>query len=418
MFTNTTELVKKWNETQGAKFPCTYEGKPSAIVGCLDRRVKEFGMEAISNYLDFYCLNNPDDKDLWKAIDYNRVKNYVNASSVSAKVEDPVVVEATVNAKAIEQPKQIETPEGGFLNALGKELIALMGQDLAKKVSESVKAELDSYVADKTLVKVVEFDGKRKKIEEITHERFEDVLKFIAMNEPVMLVGPAGTGKNVLCEQVAKALGLDFYFTNAVTQEYKLTGYGDAMGNFVETQFYKWAKNGGLFCFDEIDASVPEALIVVNCALANGYFDFPVIGRVNLNEKCRIIACANTWGTGASMEYVGRNQLDGATLNRFASVPVNYDPRIEEAVAGGNEEALRFCREFRKSAERNGCHCIVSYREIKRLHSMIDVAGMGVTEAIRYCVTKGLERDTLRMVANGMDNSLAYKKNLLEIVND
>lgn len=37
---------------------------------------------------------------------------------------------------------------------------------------------------------------------------------------------------------------------------------------------------------------------------------------------------------GASMEYVGRNQLDGATLNRFASVPVDYDASIEELVAG------------------------------------------------------------------------------------
>lgn len=238
------------------------------------------------------------------------------------------------------------------------------------------------------------------------------------MNLCSYLTGPAGSGKNVICEQVAKALGLDFYFSNAVTQEYKLTGYGDAMGNFVETQFYKWCKNGGLFMLDEMDASVPEALIVLNCAIANGYFDFPVIGRVELNEKCRLIACGNTWGTGASLEYVGRNQLDGATLNRFACVSVDYDARIEKALAGDNKNVLDLCRAFRKIANKNGCHVIVSYREIKRLHNMIDIAGMDVTTAIKTCLVKGLENDTLRMIANQMGSEIEYRKNLLEIANN
>ena len=118
------------------------------------------------------------------------------------------------------------------------------------------------------------------------------------------------------------------------------------------------------------------------------------------------------------MEYVGRNQLDGATLNRFACVPVDYDARIEVALADGNKDILDLCRAFRKVANENGCHCIVSYREIKRLHNMIDIAKMSVTNAIRYCVTKGLEKDSLRMIVNRMSSEVAYRKNLLEIVNN
>ena len=46
----------------------------------------------------------------------------------------------------------------------------------------------------------------------------------INLDIPVFLTGPAGVGKNVICKQVAEALGLDFYFSNAISQEYKVTG--------------------------------------------------------------------------------------------------------------------------------------------------------------------------------------------------
>lgn len=97
-----------------------------------------------------------------------------------------------------------------------------------------------------------------------THEKFDEVLNIVNLDIPVYLTGKAGTGKNVICQQVAEALGLDFYFTNAVTQEYKLTGFIDANGNYQETQFYKAFTKGGLFFLDEMDASIPETLIILN----------------------------------------------------------------------------------------------------------------------------------------------------------
>lgn len=108
-----------------------------------------------------------------------------------------------------------------------------------------------------------------------THEKFDEVANIVNLDIPVYLTGKAGTGKNVICQQVAEALGLDFYFTNAVTQEYKLTGFIDANGVYQETQFYKAFTHGGLFFLDEMDASIPETLIILNAAIANRYFDFP-----------------------------------------------------------------------------------------------------------------------------------------------
>lgn len=108
----------------------------------------------------------------------------------------------------------------------------------------------------------------------VTHECFDYVLQAVNTDIPVFLTGPAGCGKNYLCKQIAEALGLRFYFTNAVTQEYRLTGYKDANGIYHDTPFYNAFKYGGAFFLDEIDGSVPEALIILNAAVANRYFDF------------------------------------------------------------------------------------------------------------------------------------------------
>ena len=155
----------------------------------------------------------------------------------------------------------------------------------------------------------------------------------------------------------------------------------------------------------------------MNCAIANRYFDFPKVGRVYAHKDFRVIACANTYGTGASTEYVGRNQLDGASLNRFALEEIGYDPRIEEYSARGNKDVLDFCREFRRITDENGTHCIVSYREISRLSKMIDGAHMNEVSAIKSCVVKGLEKDTLRMIYNSMKD-ITYKKFLKELINN
>lgn len=90
-------------------------------------------------------------------------------------------------------------------------------------------------------------DGKKVEVDGVVHSKFDEVLAFVTANEPVFLLGPAGSGKNVICKQIAKTLGLDFYFSNAVTQEHKITGFTDANGTFHETQFYKAFKNGGVF---------------------------------------------------------------------------------------------------------------------------------------------------------------------------
>ena len=221
------------------------------------------------------------------------------------------------------------------------------------------------------------------------------------MNEPVFLTGAAGCGKNVICKQVAKALGLDFYFSNAVTQEYKITGFTDANGNFHETQFFKAFKNGGLFMLDEIDASIPEVLVILNAAIANRYFDFPApIGYVEAHPDFRVIAAGNTFGLGADYEYVGRNQLDMASLDRFALIPIDYDRAIEMQLADGDAELVDFADDFRRAAKESGIHCIVSYRAIQRMAKMLKL--LEIDEVLSSCLLKNLQKDDINMIVGSL----------------
>ena len=220
-------------------------------------------------------------------------------------------------------------------------------------------------------------------------------------NVPVLLVGEAGTGKNELCKNLAHELGLNFYFANAINDTVLLTGYGDARGQYIQTQFYDFCKNGGLFMFDEIDASDPQALVYFNSAIANRYFDFPVVGRVYLNKNCRFIACANTTGQGASIRYVGRNQLDAATLDRFAVLQTDYDKKVETAMAKGDSELVHFIEAFRDSARRQGVDIVVSYRAISRIVALSKAIN-DTKKLIEMCLTRGLEKEDIKSLVQGM----------------
>ena len=394
---NMTELVKTWNRYKGTKYTVSFGGEDSAIVKRLKKICTEVGQETVIEYFESK-FEEICGTDIWEHADTRKIENWKKEQK-SAKVEF---------AKTPE-------PEVNVISLLGNEIVKLLGNELANKVSAEVENKINQFIEGKVVTRVIEYKGEHKKVEGIAHEQLDTILKFVAMDEPVMLVGPAGTGKNVIAKQVAESLGLNFYFSNAVTQEYKITGYGDANGEFVKTQFYEAFTKGGVFLLDEVDASCPEALIVLNCAIANRYFDFPVLGRIEAHKDFRVIACANTYGTGASMEYVSRNQLDGATLNRFAVVEVDYDKQIEDSVCP-DKDIADFCREFRRICLKNEVHHIVSYREMSRLYKMITVAGLDKVVALKTCLLKGLEEDTLRIIHRDMKSNIAYRDELRKVI--
>lgn len=197
------------------------------------------------------------------------------------------------------------------------------------------------------------------------HYLFDRVLKYVANGINVMLVGPAGSGKTTLASQIAHALSLPFGMCGAEVQEHHLLGFVDAHGNTVRTSFREIFEHGGVWLFDEMDGASAEALLVANAALANGHAAFPD-GLVKRHADCHILAAANTFGTGATAEYVGRNQLDAATLDRYWRFSFPYDETLETNIVSGilpNAQAVQWLssvRQWRKNAE--GQRVIVSPR--------------------------------------------------------
>lgn len=285
-------------------------------------------------------------------------------------------------------------------------------EDINKKVDKHIK---DTYGVLPTSKIELTNNGNTKQIEGTFHKKFEDILKIIQKGVPLMLTGPAGAGKNFTLEQVAKALDLEFYFTNAVTQEFKLTGFIDANGVYQETQFYKAFKDGGLFFLDEADASNPEALITINAAIANGYFDFPC-GRVYANENFRIVCAGNTYGTGADMIYVGRNVLDGATLDRFVVIDFDYDENVERQLAY-DDELYNFIVALRNAIKTNSLRYIVSMRATINATKLLEV-GMDKKSILISTIIKNMQIDDLNVIINKINDYSEWKTLLQEVIDD
>lgn len=276
---------------------------------------------------------------------------------------------------------------------------------IVPKIDARIK-EVYGFLPEKHEIKT---PTETRKIEGTLHEKFDEVLQIVNLDIPVYLTGKAGTGKNVICKQVAEALGLDFYFTNAVTQEYKLTGFIDANGKYQETQFYKAFTKGGVFFLDEMDGSIPEVLIILNAAIANRYFDFP-IGKVEAHPNFRIIAAGNTLGTGADNNYTGRYCLDRASLDRFALINIDYSPKIEKAMALNNMDLVNFAHAFRKATDSMGIECLFSYRTINRIAKLEQVFS-NLKEVIQISLLKGMDVDDLNIINKELAKDKELKGN-------
>lgn len=294
------------------------------------------------------------------------------------------------------------------LQLLGEAVQLVIEGVVNNAVTSEVKDKIFNAVQEDILRKygplpeIVEIRAPGKEPRPVTgtfHEAFPTVVKLVNMDLPVYLSGEAGTGKNVICKQVAEALNIPFYFTNAVTQEHKLTGFIDAGGHYHETQFYKAFKDGGLFFLDELDASIPEVLIILNAAIANRYFDFPT-GKVTAHKDFRLIAAGNTFGTGADNVYSGRYNLDGASMDRFNVIPIKYSDKIERAITDNDKDLLDFCHAFRGLTKTSNINCIFSYRALDAITKLKEVLPIKV--ALKISLIKGMDKDDLILLQKGI----------------
>lgn len=291
---------------------------------------------------------------------------------------EPAVIEETVDAvePAIDEPVVIDKAEpvdedNGDDTRNEQALIDAIknlrgGAVDTAKVREIVSEELSKLIAAdaKKAAKVIEAAKKNsKKKNEVYCAKFQRIVAKVGRGNNVYLYGPAGSGKSHTAEQVADALGLDFYGQTTIQFAHDVRGYGDAGGNFQDTPFFKAFAYGGLYFQDEYDRSNAEAAIVLNSALSNGWYDFPIVGRVEAHPNFRFMAAGNTLMTGADEEYVTGQEIDASSRDRFAYFfEIDYSHEVEMRIAHGNENIVSFVEDVRQAIKQTGIKHVVSYR--------------------------------------------------------
>jgi cobaltochelatase CobS len=261
--------------------------------------------------------------------------------------------------------------------AATKELVEFLNDKIAE-TQTALEQTVDNRVAEvapREHFIVVKTGDVEDKIEGKAHSCLQKVLDVIAMGEIPMLVGPAGTGKTVLAKQVADILNVSFdgLSCSGGLTEAKIFGRsvpnihtGDEKYN--QTAYVKAYEAGGVFLFDEFDAADDNMMCSLNQSFDNGYMMLPErkdSPKAVRHEQSYIICTANTYGTGADRQYVSRNQMDAATMDRFTIIEVDYDAEIEAQVCPDQELLERF-RGYRKAISENGLERIVSYRTLRK----------------------------------------------------
>lgn len=246
-----------------------------------------------------------------------------------------------------------------------------------------------------TTIRIERADREPVDISGTVHEAFTECLEWLQARDAegrprnLYLTGPAGCGKTTLAKQLAQALDVAFYTTGTVLSEHQVTGFVDAGGRYHSTPYSDAFRKGGLWLGDEWDAWSPEATLAANSGLANGHGSFPdAPDGVTAHRDFYVIAAANTWGNGADREYVGRNELDAATISRFVTVPMDYDRALETALAGQFTEWRDLVWKVREQSRELRVRIMAGTREL--VHG---VAGLNAGMSFDRVATRVLRRN-------------------------
>jgi len=242
------------------------------------------------------------------------------------------------------------------------------------------------------------------------HYRFPLLVVLHQLRIPAMLVGPAGTGKTHAAFALAEMASCDAAAEsfNAQTSKADLFGFRDAQGNVHTSKLCRIARDGGVFVADELDAANPTVLTQCNMLLSNGVFSAPD-GMHRVHGSFYFIGCANTYGSGADRLYVGRNELDAASLSRYAIVDWPVDEGLESTLAGmpaespkfrldeggtvRPEEWLKLVRAYRAAAEKLRVRALFCSRSVMNGARCAEV-NVGKRHLIEMFLRKGIESAT------------------------
>jgi len=237
------------------------------------------------------------------------------------------------------------------------------------------------------------------------HKQYNEIKKIVEAGVAVHLVGESGTGKSTIIKQIAKDLGLDYYYIGCTrqTSEGKFLGFNSvATLEYMPTLFRQAVEFGGLFSLEELAAIDPNTILLLN-SLDNGSIAFPD-KIVKVHKDFRLVATSNP----PTDEYGAMNELDFSTKNRFLEVWLEKDNKLCEELS--SKESMFEVEALRQVLSDNGSAKQLTMRDEIRLEKL---KSLGIKNPLLKLINTE-SKELVSAVSNSMKEILKAKKDEAE----
>lgn len=292
---------------------------------------------------------------------------------------------------------------GDELDGLGKAIGDYTTKEVLKEMEDKYGDIIDDLIEEKveevTKPRVVSV-GERVVFDEakgdLVHFQFQDALDKLVVEQKLFMVGERGTGKSTIAEQLNAVMTEHhnwdkddkFRYTYVVgtagVSEAQLLGKTTFDGRYIEGQYVKPFDEGGFIVADEFNGFDPNMALIHNSMLDGQGLLFtpndPESPYRHRHKDNYFIAVDNANGYGNDFAYVGRNQQDLATLDRFtgSTIDIYYDESIELALVGQYKEIAEALWDLRGRIKTERLNRNVSTRAFSTSSKMVHNAVKGV----------------------------------------
>ena len=336
-----------------------------------------------------------------------------------AKLTVPTLPQELLSEKPKQTKGKIKAGHGILESAIFECVeSALEGHKGGGVDEEEVNRLIKNYMANVPAKKIQINDLPEVEVEGVVHKQFEKIFSYLMAGHNIRLVGPTGSGKTHLVQQLVaarnKALQEEkpMYALSCTEETTRSDFVGrifptvDSDGNpkveFLDGPITRSALEGAICLIDEEDAARANVKAALFPLLENGIL--PVPGRpqgqvVNASKGCQIIANANTFGNGADLAYCGREKQDRAWLNRFQMTTfyLDYDKDMENQLA--TAEVCSWAWDLREELSAKKLRRCISTRDMIKMSEIIK-QGLDSLDDLKFRYFQSWEKSERNKVAS------------------